>query len=85
MVATDGPALGLFRNTRLDMPSAEHDGSGPGFYAAFIVVPSKNIVLAMATNGGNETTEEGTTFANVVRGAVNAAGIPALEHGPPPK
>jgi CubicO group peptidase (beta-lactamase class C family) len=29
MTTTDGPTLGLFRNTRLDVPSLEHDGSAP--------------------------------------------------------
>jgi D-alanyl-D-alanine carboxypeptidase len=76
MTATDGAPLGLFRNTRLGAPSLEHDGSGPGFYAGFVVIPSKNLVLAMAANGGNETKEEGAAFENLVRGAVNAVPSP---------
>ena len=73
MTTTDGATLGLFRDTRLDAPSLEHDGSGPGFHAAFIVVPSKDIVVALATNGGNETKAEGAGFTEVVVSAVNAA------------
>jgi CubicO group peptidase (beta-lactamase class C family) len=76
MTGTDGATLGLFRNTRLDAPSLEHDGSGPGFYAALIVVPSKDIVVALAANGGNETKEEGTAFTEAVRAAVIAVPEP---------
>ena len=72
MTGTDGAALGLFRSTRLDAPSLEHDGSGPGFYAALIVIPSKDIVVALAANGGNEIEEETAAFADVVRAAVTA-------------
>lgn len=75
MTAPDGNPLGLFVGKRLDATSLEHDGSGPGFHAALIIVPSKSVVLAMSTNGGNETKDEGTAFAKVVRSAVNA--IPA--------
>jgi hypothetical protein len=60
----------------LDVPSLEHDGSGPGFYAALIVVPSKDIVVALAANGGNETKEEGTAFTEAVRAAVTAVPEP---------
>ena len=76
MTTTDGPTLGLFRNTRLDAPSLEHDGSGPGFYAALIIVPSKNIVVALGTNGGNQTKAEGVGFTDVVVSAVNAVPEP---------
>lgn len=77
MTATDGATLGLFRNTRLDAPSLEHDGSGPGFHAALIVVPAKSLVVAMAANGGNEKKEEATAFANVVGSAVSALAMQA--------
>lgn len=76
MTTTDGPTLGLFRNTRLGAPSLEHDGSGPGFYAALIIVPSKNIVVALGTNGGNQTKAEGVGFTDVVVSAVNAVPEP---------
>jgi CubicO group peptidase (beta-lactamase class C family) len=76
MTATDGATLGLFRNKRLDTTSLEHDGSGPGFYAALVVIPSKSLVLAMAANGGNETKEEGTAFGNIVGSAVSAVPSP---------
>jgi CubicO group peptidase (beta-lactamase class C family) len=76
MTATDGPTLGLFRNQRLDATSLEHDGSGPGFYAALVVIPSKSLVLAMAANGGNETKEEGTAFGRIVGSAVSAVPSP---------
>ena len=77
MTAPEGKALGLFLDTRLDATSLEHDGSGPGFRAALIIVPSKSAVLAMATNGGNEAKDEGAAFANVVRSTLNA--VPAPE------
>lgn len=76
MTATDGATLGLFRNTRLDAPSLEHDGSGPGFHAALVVIPSKSLVLAMAANGGNETKDEGRAFGNIVGSAVDAVPSP---------
>jgi CubicO group peptidase (beta-lactamase class C family) len=76
MTAPDGKPLGLFLDTRLDATSLEHDGSGPGFYAALIVIPSKSVVLAMATNGGNETKDEATAFANVVRSTLSAMPAP---------
>jgi CubicO group peptidase (beta-lactamase class C family) len=66
------PPLGIFRGTRLGAPSLEHDGSGPGFHAALVVVPSKDIVLAIATNGGSETKEEGTAFGAVVQSCIEA-------------
>jgi CubicO group peptidase (beta-lactamase class C family) len=76
MTTTDGATLGLFRNTRLDAPSLEHDGSGPGFHAALVVVPSKNLVVALATNGGNETKQEAAAFTDVVAAAVSAVPEP---------
>lgn len=76
MTATDGATLGLFHSTRLDAPSLEHDGSGPGFYAALIVIPSKSLVVAMATNGGNETKDEAAAFGNTMGAAVNAVPSP---------
>ncbi|MBX3190643.1 MAG: beta-lactamase family protein [Labilithrix sp.] len=76
MTAPDGKPLGLFLDTRLDATSLEHDGSGPGFRAALIILPSKSLVLAVATNGGNEAKDEGTAFANVVRGALSAVPAP---------
>lgn len=72
MTAAGDVGLGLFRNTRLDAPSLEHDGSGPGFHAALVVVPSKDLVLALATNGGNETKNESAAFGKVVRAAFDA-------------
>jgi CubicO group peptidase (beta-lactamase class C family) len=77
MARPDGPPLGLFRNTRLGAPSLEHDGSGPGFYAALVVVPQKHVTLAVATNGGNEQKPDGASFAGVVRQLVDAA--PSLD------
>lgn len=76
MTAPDGEPLGLFPDTRLDATSLEHDGSGPGFHAQLIVIPSKSVVLAMATNGGNENKDEGRAFANVVRDTLSAVPAP---------
>lgn len=76
MTAPDGEPLGLFLETRLDATSLEHDGSGAGFYAELVVVPSKSAVLAMATNGGNETKDEVTAFAAVIRATLNAVPEP---------
>jgi CubicO group peptidase (beta-lactamase class C family) len=78
MTAMEGGTLGLFRNKRVlasgvTAPTLEHDGSGPGFYAALVVVPSTGLVLAVATNGGNESKAEATTFGTIVADAVRAA------------
>lgn len=72
LAAPDGPPLGMFRNSRIGAPTLEHDGSGPGFHAALVVVPEKNAVLALATNGGSESKEEGARFGRIVRAAVDA-------------
>ncbi|MBX3218183.1 MAG: serine hydrolase, partial [Labilithrix sp.] len=76
MSAPDGNSLGLFVAKRLDATSLEHDGSGPGFHASLIILPSKSVVLAMATNGGNETKDEGAAFADVVRSTLNVVPAP---------
>jgi CubicO group peptidase (beta-lactamase class C family) len=76
MTGVDGSTLGVFRNKRLDVPSLEHDGSGPGFYAALVVVPSKNVVVALAANGGNELKDEVAIFSEVVRSAVETLAEP---------
>ncbi|MBX3210561.1 MAG: beta-lactamase family protein [Labilithrix sp.] len=76
MSAPDGNPLGLFVAKRLDATSLEHDGSGPGFHASLIILPSKSVVLAMATNGGNETKDEGAAFADVVRSTLNVVPAP---------
>ncbi len=76
MSGPDGKTLGLFRNERLEAMSLEHDGSGPGFHAALVIVPSKGLVLAMATNGGNETKEEATAFGKIVGSVLGAVPSP---------
>jgi hypothetical protein len=39
---------------------------------AFVVAPSKSIVVAVAANGGNESKVEGAAFTDGVRRTVNA-------------
>lgn len=68
--------LGPIHSVRLGVPSLEHDGSGPGFYAALVVVPDHQIVLAIATNGGNESAAEAATFGGVVSAAVESVPDP---------
>jgi len=53
-------------HTRLgDADALRHDGSGPGFLADFIVVPSEHLVLAVAVNGGGDTKEGAQTLRRV--------------------
>lgn len=72
MTVGQGHGLGPIHSVRLGAPSLEHDGSGPGFYAALVVIPDKDMVLAIATNGGNELASESRTFAQIVSAAVDA-------------
>lgn len=64
--------LGLFKKERLGVESLEHDGSGPGFHAALVIVPAKSAVIAVAVNGGNETKPETRLFDNVVERSYEA-------------
>ncbi len=72
-MARNSDALGLFHGTRLGAVSLEHDGSGPGFHAALVVVPDAGLVVALATNGGSETKAEAFAFSDAVEKAVAAA------------
>jgi D-alanyl-D-alanine carboxypeptidase len=76
MTFGSGHGLGPIHSVRMGAPSLEHDGSGPGFYAALVVVPDHQIVLAIATNGGNESAAEAATFGGVVSAAVQAVPDP---------
>lgn len=75
MTQGSGHGLGPVRGTRLGASSLEHDGSGQGFYAWLVVIPDLDITLAVATNGGNETSDEVQAFADIVESALLA--IPA--------
>lgn len=71
MTQGQGHALGIIHDQRLGTPSLEHDGSTAGFYAWLIVLPEKDVVLAVAVNGGNEASEEIELFSDVVAGALD--------------
>jgi CubicO group peptidase (beta-lactamase class C family) len=64
--------LGPVHSVRLGSPSLEHDGRGPGIYAALVVIPDQDVVVAVVTNGGNESPQEVATFSQVVDEAVRA-------------
>lgn len=68
--------LGPVHAVRLGSPSLEHDGSGPGFYAALVVIPDQDVVVAVVTNGGNEAPQEVGAFSQVVDEAVRAVPEP---------
>lgn len=70
-----GHGLGPVHKSRLGAASLEHDGSGQGFYAWLVVIPELNVTVAVATNGGNESSEEAAAFAQIVDAAVQA--VPA--------
>lgn len=70
-----GHGLGPVHKSRLGAASLEHDGSGPGFYAWLVAIPELNVTVAVATNGGNESSEEAAAFAQIVDAAVRA--VPA--------
>lgn len=72
MTEGDGYGLGIIHGQRLGAPSLEHDGSGPGFYGALVVVPAENVVVALATSGGNESQDEVAVFSGIVEAAVSA-------------
>lgn len=72
MTLGDGHGLGPIHGERLGEASLEHDGSGPGFYAALVVLPASRVVVSIATNGGNEQADEVATFSNAVGAAVQA-------------
>ena len=64
-IDSDAEALVAVRRTRLGAPSLEHDGSGPGFLAWVIAIPSRDLVLALACNGGGESAAEGRRFFEI--------------------
>ncbi len=72
MTSGDGYGLGMVHGERFGAPTLEHDGSGPGFYAALVVFPSRDAVVAIATNGGNEQSSEVNAFGNAVSAAAQA-------------
>ena len=73
---TSGDGLGVIHSQRLGAASLEHDGSAPGFYAALVVVPERDVVVALATNGGNEAAGEVNAFTGIVDGVVRAVPSP---------
>ncbi len=72
MTEGQGHGLGPIHGERLGAPTLEHDGSAPGFYAALIVIPERDIVVAIATNGGNEAAAEIEAFSAIVDDVVTA-------------
>ena len=74
MTSADGQ--GVIHAQRLGAASREHDGSAPGFYAALVVVPERDVVVALATNGGNEAAGEVNAFTGIVDGVDRAVPSP---------
>lgn len=60
-----GYGLGIIHKTFAGLKTLEHDGSSPGFLARLIILPEQNIVIAVASNGGNETQAQGIAFKEI--------------------
>jgi CubicO group peptidase (beta-lactamase class C family) len=75
MTTGEGHGLGPVHGNRLGTATLEHDGSSPGFKAALVVIPAKQIVVALATNGGNEAADEVQAFSQIVDEAVVASAM----------
>lgn len=75
MTTGEGHGVGPIHGKRIGAGTLEHDGSAPGFYAALVVIPAKQIVIALATNGGNEATDEVRAFTQIVDEAVVASSM----------
>lgn len=71
--ARTGHGPGPVHRERLGARSLEHDGSGPGFFAWLVVIPDRELVLAVACNGGDESRERGQRFARVVAAMLDVA------------
>mgnify|MGYP001544815382 FL=1 len=50
-----GYGLGIVHQYRFGHSTLEHDGCSSGFLCRLIVVPEKEMVITIATNGGGET------------------------------
>lgn len=72
MTQGQGHRLGVAHGERLGTTTLEHDGGAAGFYAWLIVVPQREIVVAVAVNGGNERRDEINAFRDIVEGALDA-------------
>ncbi len=72
MTTGEGHGLGPLHGSWSGAASLEHDGSARGFHAALVVVPSQRMVLAIATNGGDETPEQAAAFGGAVRRLLEA-------------
>lgn len=57
-----GHGRGPVHSRRGELSTLQHDGSGPGFLADFVVIPERNLALAVAVNGGGESEEGGRTL-----------------------
>lgn len=68
----EGHGLGPVHGVRLGRRTLEHDGSGPGFHAALVVIPGQDVVVAVLTNGGTEVRQESDAFAEIVDAVVDA-------------
>ena len=64
--ASTSYGLGLDHRRRFGATTLEHSGQGPGFLAYLIVAPERNVVLAVATNGGGEPRPQSERFAEVI-------------------
>ena len=71
-IESDAEALGAVRRSRLGAPSIEHDGSGPGFLAWVIAIPERDVVLAVACNGGGESAAQGRRFFEITESLLDA-------------
>ncbi|WP_373047965.1 serine hydrolase domain-containing protein [Vulgatibacter sp.] len=58
-----GHGLGPVHRSRFGMRSLEHDGAGPGFLAWLVVIPERDLVLAVACNTDGEARANGQRFA----------------------
>jgi D-alanyl-D-alanine carboxypeptidase len=73
MTVGTGHGLGPVVRLRDGKRSLEHDGAGPGFMAWLIVVPERELVLAVACNGGQETREQARRLFELTEAMLAAA------------
>jgi len=64
--------LGVVHGRRGDLATLEHDGSGPGFLCRLVVVPSRQVVVAVLCNGGGDRQPEGRRFGEMTNLMVDA-------------
>lgn len=67
-----GHGLGPVLRRRDGALSLEHDGASPGFYAWLLAIPDRDVVLALACNGGAESREQGQALFRLTEAALIA-------------